>query len=90
MRIIKSKKPIKQLGAQFAEIYDKGFEDGQESKYRELASKYLILSYEDVLNIKKDAVMEFLRDMCIILSKDAMYSQAQIFEVADKLIRGSR
>ena len=48
------------------------------------------LSYEDVLNIKKDAMMEFLRDMCILLSKDAMYSQAQIFEVADKLIRGSR
>lgn len=75
---------------QFNEGFLRGYEQGQEDKYRELTKKYLILTDQEVKDIKSSAIMEFLREMCLFLAKDNMYTQAQIFEVAEIVLKGKK
>ena len=63
------------------EIYNKGYSKGRQDEYRELSSKYLILSDEDLKDLNTEAVKNFLHELMSLLAKDHMYTQSDIIEI---------
>ena len=63
------------------ETYKKGYSKGRQDEYRELSSKYLILSDEDLKDLNTEAVKNFLQELMFFLAKDHMYTQADIIAV---------
>lgn len=63
------------------EAYKKGYSKGRQDEYRELSSKYLILSDEDLKDLNTEAIKNFLHELMSLLAKDHMYTQADIIEI---------
>lgn len=78
------------LHEQFSEGFIKGYEQGKKDKYREITSQYLILTVQDIKDIKAEAARNLVRELCIYLAMDNMYYKEQIYEIAEKILRENR
>lgn len=63
------------------EQFMRGYSEGKKDEYRELSSKYLILSEEDLKDLNTEAIKNFLHELMSLLAKDHMYTQADIIEI---------